>query len=231
MPKENPIIHLFINRQNTVTIHALKMHTNSDIYPFKMQAMEISPNSSSKTAPMLMHQTSWDANHCMWLQNTVRYTLCFQITVKFWFWFSFCVLDRINVANILIKNRANVNAKDNLGLTPLHSAVLTGNYQNFSLIFFFLKSFKWLNVLLVIEFTATFKIYFIHNLGHANIAKLFLGHGADVNASTNSGNKPLHLAALSGNYQANHFCSKLIMLLLWNSRQWKPCYNLDQRRC
>ena len=36
------------------------------------------------------------------------------------------ILDRVNVADFLIKSGANVNAKDNSGCTPLHSAVLSG---------------------------------------------------------------------------------------------------------
>lgn len=94
----------------------------------------------------------------------------------------------MKVAKHLIDNKADVDAKDKHGSTPLHSSAMGGNSQ---WIFYWVLK-KYINKVHE-NVLNKFKI------GTQNIAKILMENGANVNATNNDGDTPLHTSAKYGN--------------------------------
>jgi ankyrin repeat protein len=105
-----------------------------------------------------------------------------------------------NVAKLLITHKADVNAKDNNGMTPLHYAVflapyMSNNSGNKAVAELLLTHNADVNA--TNNFGAT-PLYFAAVAGDKDMVELLLANKADVNAKENRGWTPLHMAAGNG---------------------------------
>lgn len=90
-----------------------------------------------------------------------------------------------DIAELLLANKAEVNAKDNRGDTPLHSAAFNGHKDVAELL---------LSVgaaVTAIDIDGKTPLHLAALGGHRDVAELLLAHGADVNAKDNIGATPL----------------------------------------
>jgi ankyrin repeat protein len=97
-----------------------------------------------------------------------------------------------DLAELLLGNRADINAKDNDRATPLHYAAKTGNTDVTGLL---LVNQADINAKAKYGMTP---LHFAAEGGRTEVAKLLLARKADVNAGNNINATPLHLAALNG---------------------------------
>lgn len=93
-------------------------------------------------------------------------------------------LGREKVADLLIKNGAEVNKKDENGKTALHAAAENGNI-GYKLFKFKSLTSEWFD------------------LGHSNMLELLRKNGADPNITDKNGRTP---AQSTANIKANPFC-------------------------
>jgi ankyrin repeat protein len=96
------------------------------------------------------------------------------------------------VAELLLANKAEVNAKDNLGWTPLHSAAVTGRKVVTELL---LANQADVNAR---DNNGATPLNGAVSNGHEDVAALLLANQAEVNAKDNNGRMPLHLAVDKG---------------------------------
>ena len=83
--------------------------------------------------------------------------------------FEACQTSNLNYARLALASGANVNAKDNVGNTPLHFATARSNE----------------------ELTATY-------IDRGELVAALVDCGADMNAANNAGRTPLHYATQQG---------------------------------
>lgn len=105
--------------------------------------------------------------------------------------------NRMQAAKFLIAQGADVNARDNLGITPVHYAALCGHYDMVEMLL--------LNKADVNAFDdqGLTPLHMAAQYGHARIVELLLSYGANISAKTNhSGLSPLHWAAFWGHTEA-----------------------------
>jgi len=109
----------------------------------------------------------------------------------------------IDVVKLLISQRADVNAKDNKGITPLHLAVIKCNIDVAKLLIS-----KGADVNATDKYSRT-PLHYVAFQGNIDLAKLLISKGADVNVKDKFGETPLKTATGSkGNfevYAASHF--------------------------
>lgn len=87
------------------------------------------------------------------------------------------------MAKLLIDNKADVNAKDVSGSTPLH---WTGQFGNFQFILLVGKQKKITS--------------FVTSADTVDVAKLYIDNKGEVNAVDEDGDSPLHWCAYNGKY-------------------------------
>lgn len=104
-------------------------------------------------------------------------------------WFSFiCIAGRLETVQVLIDYGADVNATDKNGNTPLHEAASHGNS-------FISKPFCGQSTWCCVHFVSL-----LDHESYVSVIELLIKHGADINAANNAGDRPIHVAALKGNY-------------------------------
>lgn len=94
---------------------------------------------------------------------------------------------RRKIANLLLRNGANVDAANIYGETSLHWTTVNGNHLKW-------QPFECYVLLNIINTPS-------HQLGHERIAQLLISSGANVNAMTVFYRTPLHWAAINGMYR------------------------------
>jgi ankyrin repeat protein len=97
------------------------------------------------------------------------------------------------VIEFLLANKANINAVDSGGLTPLHCAV--GGYDRKDVAELLLANRADINAKNSIGWTP---LHFAAAKGYKDVVALLITHQADVNAKDNKGWTPLHDAAIAG---------------------------------
>jgi ankyrin repeat protein len=97
------------------------------------------------------------------------------------------------IANLLIANGANVNAKDAAGRTPLYNASWNSHWETAELLIA-----KGANVNAKDSMVQLTSLHFAATEGRKNIVELLLAKGADVNAANMFGGTPLMNAAWHG---------------------------------
>lgn len=93
---------------------------------------------------------------------------------------------------LLVFAGADINAKDDLGYTPLHWAAITGNLNVTQVL---LNSFAYINIQ---DNEGGTPLHFAAYNGNLATAQQLILAGANINAPKNDGYTPLHLAAISG---------------------------------
>jgi ankyrin repeat protein len=95
-----------------------------------------------------------------------------------------------DIVDLLLRNGANIEAKNKAGATPLHRAAF---YGNTSLAEFLLDKGASINVT---ESSGWTPLHHAVVSGHSDLVKLFLARGADINAKGILGATPLHEAVI-----------------------------------
>jgi ankyrin repeat protein len=97
-----------------------------------------------------------------------------------------------DLAELLLANKAEVNARDNVGGTPLHYAAATG-HRDVAVLLLANKA--------VVDARANNGVTPLHAAaaqGHKDVMELLLANKADINARATDGETPLHMAAVRG---------------------------------
>ncbi|CAG2254583.1 unnamed protein product [Mytilus edulis] len=95
------------------------------------------------------------------------------------------IQENVKIADLLIRNKADVNAPGNNGYTPLHEAARQENVEIADLL---IRNKADVNAPGNNGYTP------LHEAENVEIADLLIRNKADVNAPGNNGNTPLHLA-------------------------------------
>ena len=104
-----------------------------------------------------------------------------------------CRYGHVDIVKILIKHKANVNARTDSGDTPLTLAV---RYNHDNVVHALLSDSQCLvDAKGQDGYTA---LHYSCRYGHVDIVKILIKHKANVNARTDSDDTPLHLAAIYG---------------------------------
>jgi ankyrin repeat protein len=93
-----------------------------------------------------------------------------------------------DMAELLLANKADVNAKDKFGMTPLHDATVRGHKEVAELL---LAKRAQVNARDMDNWTP---LHFAASNGHKDVAELLLSNGARINAKDVKGRTPLSLA-------------------------------------
>jgi ankyrin repeat protein len=96
------------------------------------------------------------------------------------------------IVELLIKAAADINAKDNDGMTPLHLAAYKGHREVAELL---INAGANVNEK---DNNGSTPLHEAADNGYTAVAELLINAGAEVNAKANYGSTPLHLAAQGG---------------------------------
>lgn len=123
-----------------------------------------------------------------------------------------------DMVELLLANKADVNAKETDGETPLHAAS-RGNKDVVELL---LAHNADINAK---DSGGNTPLHMTAKEDHKEVAELLLGHGADVNAKDNDGETPLHLAAMYGHEEvAEVLLANHADINANDNRRWTPLY-------
>ena len=121
----------------------------------------------------------------------------------------------VDVAKLLLANKADVEAKAHGGWTPLLNAVFGGNKAAVELL---LDHHADVNVK---EDAGRTPLHVVAENGYTEIARLLLAHKAEINARNGDGMTPLHVAAAIG-------YKETVLLLLGNNADFKAKDNFGK---
>ena len=108
-----------------------------------------------------------------------------------------------DVVELLLANKAEVNAKDNNGQTPLHVAALKGHKDVAELL---LANKAEVNAK---DNNGETPLHLAALSGHKDVVELLLANKAEVNAKDNDGQTPLHVAALKATRTWRNCCWRM----------------------
>ena len=123
-----------------------------------------------------------------------------QVDVKMDFGFTAlhysCSNGHFNIMRTLVKHKANVNVRTDNGSTPL---ILAAEHGHDNIVHVLLSDSQCqVDVKMDFGFTA---LHHSCKNGHVDIMRTLVKHKADIDAKTNSGDTPLHVAARYGQFQ------------------------------
>ncbi|KAJ7383809.1 hypothetical protein OS493_025680 [Desmophyllum pertusum] len=98
----------------------------------------------------------------------------------------------LQIADVLIQNGSDVNARNILGQTPLHLAAENGHKHIAEVLIEHESDINARNIL------GKTPLHLAAENGHKQIAEVLIQHGSDINAGNDFGKTPVHLAAWSG---------------------------------
>lgn len=110
-----------------------------------------------------------------------------------------------DVVELLLTNKADVNATDDSGRTPLHLAVTNGNTDTVKLL---LANQAKINTR---DIYGTTPLHYAADKGHLEVVKLLLSSGANVYVTNSVGETPLMMAAKIRNENLSADVSKLLL--------------------
>ncbi|AYP74071.1 ankyrin repeat protein [Fowlpox virus] len=111
----------------------------------------------------------------------------------------------LEIADMLLTSKANINMSTKHGSTPLHIAV---KYKNYIMVKFLLERGADINML---DYKDNTPIFYSCYYGDMDISKMLIDYGAKINLINKCGCSPLHYAVSVGNEDL------VILLLLKNS--------------
>jgi ankyrin repeat protein len=99
---------------------------------------------------------------------------------------------QLTVAEFLLANGANVDAKAQNGWTPLQAAAIKGHKAIVELLLTYKANIQ------AADAVGSTALVLAAEHGFKNVVEVLLAHGADVNAQTTSGDSPLMMASING---------------------------------
>jgi ankyrin repeat protein len=104
--------------------------------------------------------------------------------------------EHFQTADLLHHNGADVDVRGYNGRNPLHAAASSGNFEVVRILIEYDPAY--INARDEDEWTPLFWASEGHNFKDGSVPRLLLEHGADINAQSQSGRTPLHVASDNG---------------------------------
>ena len=130
----------------------------------------------------------------------------------------------VDVAQLLLAQRADVNAQDDDGRTPLHLAAQGGHKEVLELLLASKAE------VIAEDNKGWTPLHFAASRGHKEVAEMLLADGAEVKAADASGDTPLHFAAFEGHADvAEMLLAHRAEVNAKDNEGWTPLHGAAQR--